>query len=224
MMKTDLEVQKNVQEQLRWEPILNAAEIGVSVKNGVVTLSGQVDSYVKKMAVEKAAKRVSGVKAVAEDIQVGLSVANKRTDAEIAEAVVNALRWDISVPEEKLQTQVENGFVTLSGEVDWDYQRTAAQHAIEKLTGVKFVFNNIKLKVKPVLANIKEKIKAALVRDAAIDADKISIAVSDNKVILSGTVRSIAQKDDAELAAWSAPGVNHVENLILVDEEEFAFE
>jgi osmotically-inducible protein OsmY len=223
-MKTDLEVQKNVQEQLRWEPILNAAEIGVSVKNGVVTLTGQVDSYVKKMAVEKAAKRVSGVKALAEEIQVGLSAINKRTDAEIAAAVVNALKWDTTVPDDQLQTEVESGFVTLTGQVEWAFQRAAAQRAIEKLTGVKFVFNNITLKIRPVVANIKEKIKAALVRDATIDADKIIIATNDDKVILSGTVRSLTEKEDAELAAWSAPGVNRVENLILVDEEEFAFD
>ncbi len=223
-MKTDLEVQKNVQEQLRREPILNAAEIGVSVKNGVVTLTGQVDSYVKKMAVEKAAKRVSGVKALAEEIQVGLSAINKRTDAEIAAAVVNALKWDTTVPDDQLQTEVESGFVTLTGQVEWAFQRAAAQRAIEKLTGVKFVFKNITLKIRPVVANIKEKIKAALVRDATIDADKIIIATNDDKVILSGTVRSLTEKEDAELAAWSAPGVNRVENLILVDEEEFAFD
>jgi osmotically-inducible protein OsmY len=224
MMKTDLEIQKNVQEQLRWEPILNAAEIGVAVKDGVVTLTGQVDSYVKKMAVEKAAKRVGGVKAVAEEIQVGLSAAGKRTDAEIAAAVVHALKWDTSVPDDKLQTEVENGFVTLTGQVDWAYQRTAAQQAIEKLTGVKFVFNNITLKTRPVLADIKEKIKAALVRDATIDADKISITLLDNKVVLSGTVRSLTEKEDAELAAWAAPGVSRVQNSIQVDQEEFAFE
>lgn len=223
-MRTDLEIQKNVQEQLRWEPVLNAAEIGVSVKNGVVTLTGQVDSYVKKMAVEKAAKRVTGVKAVAEDIQVGLSPVNKRTDAEIASAVVNAFKWDISVPDEKVQTEVENGFVTLSGEVDWDYQRTAASHAIEKLAGVKFVLNNIRLKTRPVLADIKEKIKAALLRDATIDAEKVNISISGDKATLSGTVRSLAEKENAAFAVWSAPGVNHVENLILVDEEEFAYE
>ena len=223
-MRTDLEIQKKVQEQLRWEPILNAAEIGVSVKDGVVTLTGQVDSYVKKMAVEKSAKRVSGVKAVAEDIQVGLSSANQRTDTEIACAVVNAFKWDVSVPDDKLQIEVEKGFVTLSGEVDWDYQRRAAQHAIEKLAGVKFVLNNITLKIRPVLTNIKEKIKAVLVRDATIDAEKISITISGDEAILSGKVRSLAEKDDAELAAWSAPGVCKVQNRIVVDQEEFAYE
>src|SRR5688572_28588336 len=147
-MKSDPQIQKDVMEQLRWEPFLNASQIGVSVKNGIVTLSGQVDSYSKKLTAENAAKKIAGVKAIAEDIQIGVSPSFNKTDAEIAEAVLNALKWHSSVQEEKIKIKVENGNVKLEGEVDWEYQRTSAKSSIENLVGVRSVTNLITLKPK----------------------------------------------------------------------------
>ncbi|MEO6289967.1 MAG: BON domain-containing protein [Ginsengibacter sp.] len=142
-MKTDAQIQKDVMEELKWKPLLNSSEIGVAVKNGVVTLSGKVDSYTKKSEAENAAKKISGVKAVAEDIQIGVSPTFKRTDTDIAESVVNALKWHIAVQEEKITIKVENGIVRLEGEVEWDYQRNNAKSAIENLQGINGVINLI---------------------------------------------------------------------------------
>lgn len=225
-MKSDTDIQKAVLEQLRWEPILNAAQIGVAVRNGIVALSGWVDNYSKKIAAEHAAKKVAGVKAVAEDIQVGISPAFRKTDTEIAEGVLNALKWNISVPADKIQVKVEDGVVSLEGEVTWDYQRTAAKETIEHLMGVKAVHNFITLKpsitqVTPV--NIKQKIAAAFERSATIDAGKINVEFADGKVMLTGKVRSFAEQDDAVAAAWSAPGVTEVENRLELEEPEFVW-
>lgn len=222
-MKSDIQIQQDVIDQLKWEPLLNAAEIGVSAKKGIVTLSGIVDTYTKKIAAETAAKKVAGVKAVAEDIQVGVSPNFRRTDTEIAEAVLNTLKWNTSVPEDKIKIKVENGVVTLEGEVDWDYQRNAARLCIENLTGVQRINNFITVKSSVSPVDIKQKITAAFHRSATIDADRVRIEVTDSKVILSGKVRSFAEREDAGAAAWSAPGVNVVENNLELEEEEFAF-
>ena len=222
-MKTDYEIQQDVIEQLKWDPVLNAAEIGVSVKNGIVNLTGIVDSYAKKIAAENDTKKVSGVKAVAEDIQVGNSLPNRKTDAEIADAVVNSLRWNSVVPHEKIKVKVEDGTVTLEGEVNWDYERTAAKNSIVNLTGVQRILNYIAVKPAVSANNVKEKITAALLRNANIDASRISVEVNEKKVTLLGNVRSFTEREDAENAAWSAPGVETVENLIEVEMEELAF-
>jgi osmotically-inducible protein OsmY len=223
-MKTDIEIQKDVIEQLKWEPFLNASQIGVSVKNGIVTLSGQVDAYSKKTLAEKATKKVSGVKAIAEDIQVGISPAYRKTDTEIAEAVVNALKWHTMIPEDKIKVSVEDGNVRLEGEVEWEYQRSQAKSAIENLTGVRFVTNLVSVKPKITPYEVQQKINSAFQRSANIDAAKVSVEVVGSKVILRGDVRSFAEKEDAENAAWSAPGVITVESKLVIKEPEYAFE
>lgn len=217
-MKTDLKLQQDVIDQLKWEPILNAAEIGVSVKNGVVTLSGVVDTYAKKIAAEDAAKKIAGVKAVAEDIEVKIVPGVSRTDTEIAEAVVNALKWHASIPDEKIMVKVEDGVVTLDGEVDWAYQRDAAKASVENLTGVRMVLNSIS--VKPLLTtdNVKRKISAALHRSATLHGQNVLVDIIGNKVVLRGKVRSFSEAEDAMNAAWSAPGVAEVENDLEIEE------
>jgi osmotically-inducible protein OsmY len=220
-MKTDFEIQKNVMEQLRWEPILGTAEIGVSVKNGIVTLSGQVNSYAKKLAAERATKKVAGVKALTEDILVHIWPDKQKTDLEIAQAAVNALKWHSAITDEKIKVKVENGIVTLTGEVDWGYERSTAETAIESLDGVKKVNNEVMIKVRPIAGDISQKINSAFQRYASIDAHKINVSVTANKVTLSGTVRSWSERGDAEDVAWAAPGVNQVINNIVVEEEEF---
>jgi osmotically-inducible protein OsmY len=222
-MKTDFQIQKDVTEELRWEPFLSSSEIGVAVKNGIVTLSGQVDSYSKKITAEKAAKRVSGVKAVAEDIQVGISPGFFKTDTEIAEAVLNALRWNSAVQDEKIKIKVEDGNVKLEGEVEWEFQRSSIRTAIENLAGVRSVINLINVKPRITPSEIQQKIKAAFQRSATIDAGKIAAEVFGSKVILRGHVRSFAEKEDAEVAAWNAPGITNVESKLEIEEPEYAF-
>ena len=223
-MKSDIEIQKDVMEQLKWEPFLNSAQIGVSVKNGIVTLSGQVDAYSKKIQAEKAAKKVSGVKAIAEDIIVGLSPTYKKTDVEVAESVVNALKWHTMIPEDKIKVSVEEGNVKLEGEVEWEYQRNQAKTTVENLTGVRFVTNLIAVKPKVTPYELQQKINSSFQRSANIDAARITAEVLGSKVILRGKVRSFAEKEDAENAVWSAPGVVSVENKLVIEEPEYAFE
>jgi osmotically-inducible protein OsmY len=223
IMKNDSQIQKDVMDELKWQPILNAAEIGVSVKKGIVTLSGIVNNNIKKVSAENAARNVAGVKAIAEDIQIGVSPFFSRTDTEIAEAVVDALKASVSVPGEKIKTRVEDGIVTLDGEVDWDYQRKAAGRVTEVLSGVRKVYNYINLKPVVTPANIKQKITAAFHRSATLDAEKITVDVISGKAILTGKVRSFAEREDAENAAWAAPGVLSVENKLELMDAGVAF-
>ena len=205
-MKTDFEIQKNVMEQLRWEPILGTAEIGVSVKNGIVTLSGQVNSYAKKLAAERATKKVAGVKALIEDILIHIWPDKQKTDLEIAQAAVNALKWHSGVADEKIKVKVENGTVTLSGEVDWGYERSMAETAIESLDGVKKVANEVMIKPRPIAGDISEKINSAFQRYASIDAQKINVSVTANKVTLGGTVRSWSEREGCRRCCLGSPG------------------
>lgn len=216
-MKNDIQIQKDILAQLEWEPSLESASIGVSVKNGVVTLSGIVQNYSQKVMAENAASKIVGVKAVAEDIQVGPTFF--RTDTEIAEAVVDALKWHAFVKEDQLRIKVENGFVTLEGEVEWAYQRKAAQKAIENLEGVRGINNQIAILPKDIkVLDIKEKIGAAFLRSASIDASKVHVEIVDRKVILKGIVSSLVEKEEAENATWFAPGVSAVENRLEVED------
>ncbi|GAB3915915.1 BON domain-containing protein [Mucilaginibacter boryungensis] len=222
-MKTDLEIQKDVMDELKWQPFLHAAEIGVAVKNGIVTLSGQVDNYGKKITAENAAKKVAGVKAVAEDIQVGISPAYLKTDAEIAEAVVDALRWHTAIPDDRIKVKVEDGIVKLEGEVEWEFQRNSAKTAVQYLTGVRMVSNLITVRPKLNANDLEHKISAAFHRSATIDAQKVKVSVVDNKAILTGKVRSFAEKEEAESAVWAAPGVFSLESRLQIEEPELVF-
>ncbi len=215
-MKKDSEIQKDVMDELMWEPLLNASEIGVAVKDGIVTLSGEVNSYSKKLVAERAAKKISGVKAIAEDIQVGVSPAFNKTDTEIAESILQSFRLDSTVPVDLVKVKVEDGIVTLEGEVDWDYERSAAWRCVENIPSVRIAYNLISLKPKAIASNIEEKISAAFQRHATLDANRISVAISGNKAVLEGYVRSLIEKKDAESIAWSAPGILNVENRIAV--------
>jgi len=222
-MKTDVEIQKDVMDELKWELLQNANEIGVAVKNGIVTLSGTVDSYYKKLQAERAAKKVMGVKAVAQEIAVQQIERGKRTDAEIASAVINALAWHSSIPEEKIKVKVEKGWVTLEGEVEWDFQRNYSRTAVENLQGVVGISNNIRIAPKLKSADIKNKIFAAFHGSATLDSDSINISTEGGKVVLTGKVRSFVEKKDAEKAAYLAPGVTEIENKLVIDTEVYSY-
>lgn len=212
---TDSELQQDVIKELKWEPSVDATAIGVAAKNRIVTLSGHVASYAEKRAAIEAAQRVHGVKAVVDELEVKLP--SERTDEDIAADVISALRANVSVPDEKISATVAKGWVTLEGEVDWQYQRIAAENTVSKLSGVKGVINQIKVKPRVEPRDVKTKIEEAFKRNAELDAQRITVQVEGGKVVLRGTVRSWAERTAAETEAWSAPGVYSVENHIVVE-------
>lgn len=216
MRKTDSQLQHDVVEELRWDPQTSKAEIGVAVKDGVVTVSGTVDTYAQKLAVERAATRVSGVRAMASDVVVKILGFVTRTDTDIAHAAVNALRWDSRVPDDRIRVKVADGWITLEGEATWKFQADAAERAVRFLSGVKGISNHVAVRSGASEKAVKAKIEAALKRSAELDAKRIEVEALDGKVTLKGTVRSWAERTDAENAVWAAPGVTQVDDLLTV--------
>lgn len=215
-MKTDLEVQRDVAEELRWDPSINEKEIAVAAKGGVVTLRGTVHSYAEKFAAEIAAERVNGVRAVADELTVQLPGEHVRDDTDIAHAVTNALNWDVAVPKDAITATVEKGWVTLRGDVDWQYQKEAAGDDVKRLVGVKGVNNYIRLTPIVSAFDVRTNIESALKRSAEVEAGRITVETTNGKVTLKGEVRSWAERRDAERAAWQAPGVREVDDRLVV--------
>jgi osmotically-inducible protein OsmY len=215
-MKTDSQLKSDVEAELAWDPAVNAAQVGVAVSHGVVTLTGHLDTYAEKFAIERAASRVSGVHAVALELDVKLASNHVRSDTEIATAVELALRWNTQVPAEKIRVKVEKGWVTLSGEVAWDYQRRAVKRAVQPLMGVRGVTDLMTLKPPATPADVTSRIRAALTRRAVREADDVKVEISGSVVTLRGRVPTLAERSAAYGAALDAPGVTRVINDITI--------
>jgi osmotically-inducible protein OsmY len=216
IMKSDSEIERDVREELQWDPDLNADDIAVSVKDGVVTLAGFTHSYTDRLEAEAAAKRVAGVHAVANDIEVRLPAIDQRPDPDIARDAVAALKSQLPISHDKIKVIVKDGWITLEGVAEWQYQKTTAESAVRKIKGVKGVTNVVQLKPAAKASDIQRKIQEAFKRSAEVDADRITVEAKGSEVILKGAVRSWIEREEAERVAWSAPGVTHVEDRIVV--------
>ena len=219
-MKSNEELQKNVVDAINWEPLLQAAEIGVKAENGVITLTGSVNTYIKKAEAEQAAKNVAGVRSVIEKIEIVFNIHDTKTDAEITAAIANIFKWHWDIPTEKITVTVENGWVFLTGELEWNYQKEAAKSAVSNLIGIKGITNNINITNSSKDIIEKKDIEIAIERNGAINNKNIEICVFDNVVTLKGHVDSWHQKSEAGRIAWNAPGVKQVQNDLFVDFDE----
>jgi osmotically-inducible protein OsmY len=215
-MKSDSEIERDVRDELQWDPDLNAEDIAISVKNGVVTLAGFTPSYTDRLEAEAAAKRVTGVLGVANDIEVRLPAIDQRPDPDIARDAVAALKAQLPISHDRIKVVVKDGWLTLEGAVEWQYQKSTAESAVRKVKGVKGVTNVITVKPKAEPADIQRKIQEAFKRNAEVDANRITVETHGSEVILKGTVRSWIEREEAERVAWSAPGVTRVEDRIVV--------
>jgi len=216
MSMTDLELKKNVESELNFEPSINPAEIGVAAKDGIVTLTGRAQSYWEKVAAERASMRVDGVKAVVNKMTVRLPYSSERTDEDIAQAALSSLKWSVLIPADRVKVRVSKAWVTLEGALDWQFQKAAAEKAVRKLYGVLGVTNLLEVRAKPSTAQVNAEIEAALRRSANLDANRIKVEVEGDKVTLRGSVRSYFEREEAERAAWRALGVRTVANRITV--------
>jgi osmotically-inducible protein OsmY len=215
-MRSDTDVKRDVEDELRWDPDLDATDIAITVKSGVVTLAGFTRSYSDKLEAEVAAKRVAGVFGVANDIEVRLPSLDQRPDPEIAREAIAAIKQRLPLVAEHIKVLVRNGWITLEGDVEWDYQRSAAESAVRRVKGLKGVTNTIQVKPRVPASEVKRKIEEAFRRSAEIDANRITVEAHEGEVILKGTVQSWAERQEAERVAWSAPGVRRVENRITI--------
>jgi osmotically-inducible protein OsmY len=215
-MKTDKRLQEDVIAELEWDPSVDSADIGVAVMDGIVSLNGYVPSYAKKLAAERAAKRVAGVRGIAEELKVRFASDPKTADHEIARRILDTFTWNTLVPDDGIQVKVEGGWVTLSGDVGWHYQAKEAERVAAQINGVKGVSNAIRIKQRVATTDVRQKIQAAFTRQANVDADAVNIAIDGGKVTLSGHVRAWHERQAAESAAWAAPGVTQVVDRIAV--------
>jgi VCBS repeat-containing protein len=214
---SDLDIQSDVQDELHWAANVKANEVGVAVSDGVVTLTGTVESFLARQSAQEAALRVRGVHAVADDIEIRLHTSAERTDSDLALAIMNALKWDAVIPYGLVDVTVSHGYVTLKGTVDWDFQREAVQKIVQRLAGVRSISNLITVASShPTPANIRQRIERALIRNAEVDANTITVTVEGNTATLKGTVRSYTEKVAAGRTAWLAPGIAKVENQIKI--------
>jgi osmotically-inducible protein OsmY len=213
----EISLKHDVEKELEWDPAVDSTKIGVSADQGVVTLTGRVHSYAEKWSAENIVKRVAGVKGVANDLEVIIEESEIRDDGDIARSAVNALNWNYAIPKDKIKVTVSKGWVTLDGEVEWHYQKRAAADAVRNLRGVRGVTNDVIVRPRLQAVDVKEKIEAALKRNAEVDARKIVVQTTDGTVTLTGTVRSWIEREDAVNAAWSAPGVTKVVDRIGIE-------
>ncbi len=213
---SDRTLKQAVEDELEWEPSIDAEHIGVTAEDGVVTLTGHVGSYTEKFTAEKAARRVKGVRGIAQEIEIRFPSDKKTADDQIAKRALDIIAWNSTIPKDKVQVKVQGGFVTLSGQVDWQYQRADAEYAVRKLAGIKGLANEIQVKPKVQAIDVKQRIENALKRNADLEASSIKVSVLNGRVTLDDKVKALYERDLAERTAWSAPGVISVEDHISI--------